>query len=80
MLKREIVASGDQIIDAEAAFDQGPVVYITLDSAGGESMLETTRTNLNKPMSTVFIETRRETTVVDGEIVQRTRAELTNAS
>ena len=72
VLKREIIVSGDQIIDAEAGFDQGPVVYITLDSAGGESMLDTTRTNLNKPMSTVFIETRRETTVVDGEVVQRT--------
>ena len=32
-------------------------------------MLKTTQNNLNKPMSTVFIETRRETTVVDGEVV-----------
>jgi preprotein translocase subunit SecD len=72
MLRREIIASGDQIIDAESGFDQGAVVFITLDSAGGEKMLETTRENLNKPMSTVFIETRREMRVVDGETVSRT--------
>ena len=82
MLRREIIASGDQIIDAEAGFQEGPVVFITLDSAGGEKMLETTQNNLNKPMSTVFIETRRDTVEVDGEIVQRTErtAEIINTA
>ncbi|MDJ0905447.1 MAG: protein translocase subunit SecD [Woeseiaceae bacterium] len=81
-LKRDIIASGDQIIDAEAGFDQGAVVFITLDSAGGEKMLDTTRSNLNKPMSTVFIETRREISVVDGETVARTvrTAEIINTA
>ncbi len=61
VLKRKVIASGDQIIDAAAGFSEGsPIVSITLDSAGGESMLETTINNLNKPMSTVFIETKRE--------------------
>ncbi len=68
VLRREIIASGDQIIDAESGFSQGqPAVFITLDAAGGESMLKTTRENLNKPMSTVFIETRRVTDINDGE-------------
>ncbi len=68
MLRREIVVSGDQIIDAESGFSEGsPAVFITLDAAGGESMLKVTRENLNKPMSAVFIETRRETTQVNGE-------------
>ncbi len=68
VLRREIIASGDQIIDAESGFSQGqPAVFITLDAAGGESMLKTTRENLNKPMSTVFIETRRVTDIQDGE-------------
>ncbi len=68
VLRREIIASGDQIIDAESGFSQGqPAVFITLDAAGGESMLKTTRENLNKPMSTVFIETRRVTNIQDGE-------------
>ncbi len=67
-LKREVIASGDQIIDASAGFSEGrPAVFITLDSAGGERMLENTKTNLRKPMSTVFIETRREAiTLPDG--------------
>jgi len=61
ILKRKIIASGDQIVDASAGSSEGrPIVSITLDSAGGESMLETTMENLGKPMSTVFIETRRE--------------------
>ena len=58
VLKRKVIASGDQIIDARTGSNEGqPIVSITLDSAGGESMLETTMANLNKPMATVFIET-----------------------
>jgi preprotein translocase subunit SecD len=73
MLKRRVIASGDQIIDARVGQDQGrPIVSITLDSAGGESMLETTMNNLKKPMSTVFIESRRETVMRDGVEEQRT--------
>jgi len=61
MLRRQVIASGDQIIDASAGFAEGqPQVNITLDSAGGENMLRTTMENVGKPMSTVFIETRRD--------------------
>jgi preprotein translocase subunit SecD len=67
MLKRRVVASGDQIVDASAGFSQGqPAVNIKLDTAGGESMLETTQNNLNKPMSTVFIETARKSVMRNG--------------
>ena len=67
VLKRKVIASGDQIIDARMGQDQGrPIVSITLDSPGGESMLETTMNNLKKPMSTVFIETTRETITRNG--------------
>mgnify|MGYP001819518459 FL=1 len=60
LLKRSVIASGDQIIDASAGYAEGqPQVNITLDSAGGENMLRTTMNNVGKPMSTVFIETRR---------------------
>lgn len=73
MLKREIVVSGDQIIDAESGFSEGsPAVFITLDSAGGENMLKNTRENLNKPMSAVFIESRRESTEINGQVKTRT--------
>ncbi|MDX1515678.1 MAG: protein translocase subunit SecD [Woeseiaceae bacterium] len=73
ILKRRVIASGDQIIDAESGFSEGqPAVFIKLDAAGGERMLETTQNNLNKPMCTVFIETSRETTVRNGEQQVRT--------
>ena len=72
-LKREVVASGDQIIDAESGFSEGqPAVFITLDSTGGERMLATTLDNVGQPMSTVFIETRRDTVMRDGVAEQRT--------
>jgi len=74
LLKREVIASGDQIIDASAGFSEGqPAVFITLDSAGGDSMLEFTKSNLRKPMSTVFIETERvPITLPDGTTDFRT--------
>jgi preprotein translocase subunit SecD len=73
MLRREVIASGDQIINAEAGFSQGqPAVFITLDAAGGERMLAATQQSVGKPMSTVFIESRRESSVVNGEVVYRT--------
>ena len=74
LLKREVIASGDQIVDAESGFSEGqPAVFINLDSAGGERMLANTRANLNKPMSTVFIETERETVDnPDGTVGYRT--------
>lgn len=72
-LKRKVIASGDQIIDASAGFSEGqPQVNITLDSVGGESMLNTTLENLGKLMSTVFIETDRKEINVGGEIEYRT--------
>ena len=73
-LKREVIASGDQIVNASSGFSEGqPAVFITLDAVGGDSMLKNTQANLNKPMATVFIETRRESTVLpDGSVEHRT--------
>ena len=72
LLKRDIIVTGDQLIDAvTAATDQGPGVSITLDTAGGEEMLRTTRANLGKPMGVVFIEQRREEIDIDGRKVLR---------
>ena len=73
-LKREVVASGDQIVDASSGFSEGqPAVFIKLDAVGGASMLKNTQANLNKPRATVFIETRRESTLLsDGTVEHRT--------
>jgi preprotein translocase subunit SecD len=73
MLKRDIIVTGDQLTNATASSGQsGPEVQITLDSAGGEEMLRTTRANVGKPMAVVFIEQRNETVEINGEPVTRT--------
>jgi len=68
VLKRKVIASGDQIVNAESGFsNEGqPAVFINLDSVGGDSMLETTQLNVGKPMSTVFIESKREAVTRNG--------------
>jgi preprotein translocase subunit SecD len=72
LLKREIIATGDEITSATAATDQdGPIVNIKLDSRAGDRMLAVTRANLNRPMAVVYTEKRRETTDVDGKKVTR---------
>jgi preprotein translocase subunit SecD len=72
LLKRDIIVTGDQLVNASPSTGQdGPEVQITLNSAGGEEMLRTTRANVNKPMAVVFIEKRREIVQVDGKEVVR---------
>jgi preprotein translocase subunit SecD len=73
ILKREVVASGDEIVDAAFTYtaEGQPAVSITLDSAGGERMLDTTRDNVGKPMSTLFIEWRQKDIVRNGEVESR---------
>jgi len=73
ILKREVVASGDEIVDAAFTYtaEGQPAVSITLDSAGGERMLATTRDNVGKPMSTLFIEWRQKDVVRNGVVETR---------
>jgi preprotein translocase subunit SecD len=72
LLKRDIIVTGSQLVNATSSMGQeGPQVEVTLDSAGGEEMLRTTRANVGKPMAVVFIEQRRETVEVNGEQVTR---------
>jgi preprotein translocase subunit SecD len=61
LLKRDVIATGEQLIDANFTPSQGqPAVSVRLDSRGGDEMLRTTRENLNRPMAVVFIEKERE--------------------
>ncbi|HUN71714.1 MAG TPA: protein translocase subunit SecD [Steroidobacteraceae bacterium] len=72
LLKREVIATGDQLTNATAdQGQQGPEVNITLNSKAGDSMLRTTRQNLGKHMAVVLIETHQETSTVDGKKVTR---------
>jgi preprotein translocase subunit SecD len=72
MLKRDIIVTGNQLVNATSSTGQsGPAVSITLDSAGGEEMLRTTRSNVGKPMGVVFVEQRSETVEIEGKPVTR---------
>jgi preprotein translocase subunit SecD len=72
LLKREIIATGDELASATAATDQdGPIVNIKLDSRAGDRMLATTQANLGRHMAVVYIEKHRQTTDVGGQKVTR---------
>jgi len=76
LLKREVIATGDQLTDASAGFEEGmPAVYVNLDAQGARRMGETTRANLNKRMAVVFIEQKRDLVERGGEMREVTRIE-----
>jgi preprotein translocase subunit SecD len=73
LLKKSVIATGDQIINARSGFDQQsgtPNVTVMLDAKGARSMLKFTKENVGKPMAVVFIENRTETKLVDGKPVK----------
>ena len=79
LLKRDIIATGEQLIDASSNQAQGePAVDVVLDGRGGDDMLRTTRENLGKPMAVVFIEKERELVERDGRkvVVDRSSEEV----
>jgi len=60
LLKRDIIVSGEQLVDASSGFSEGqPAVFVKLDSRGASDMLKTTRENLGRPMAVLFIEKKR---------------------
>jgi len=74
LLKKSVIATGDQIVNARSGFDQqsgSPNVSVTLDAKGARNMLKFTRESVGKPMAVVFIENRTETRLVDGKPVKR---------
>ncbi len=65
LLKRQIILTGDSIVKATAGVNPEtklPEVYITLDSKGADRFAEGTKANIKKPMATVFIENKLQTT------------------
>jgi preprotein translocase subunit SecD len=57
-LKREVVATGDQLNNASATIDQEqrPAVSVRLNDVGGRAMRAVTRENIGKPMAIVLYE------------------------
>lgn len=74
LLKRRIIVTGDQIVDASSGLDQNngsAAVFVTLNGVGAKKMGKTTQKNIGKPMAVVFIEHKTETRIVDGKEVRR---------
>ncbi|MEM7361154.1 MAG: protein translocase subunit SecD [Pseudomonadota bacterium] len=64
LLKKRLVLSGENIVDASAGIDQqngGPVVSITLDAKGGTTFRKVSGLNIGKRMAVVYVETTTET-------------------
>ena len=78
LLKKRVIVTGDQIIDASSGFDQQsgtPAVFVTLDAKGARKMGRMTQENIGRPMAVVFIENKTDTRLVDGKQV-RTRKRI----
>ena len=74
LLKKSVIATGDQIVNARSGFDQQsgtPNVSVMLDAKGARSMLKFTKESVGKPMAVVFIENKTETRLVDGKPVKK---------
>jgi preprotein translocase subunit SecD len=72
LLKRDVIATGEQLTDATSRFSEGaPEVGVTLDARGGQEMLEATRDNVGRRMAVVYIETK---SLAEGEVCKGTRS------
>ena len=74
LLSRQVLLTGDHIIDAASGIDQtsgGPNVSITLDGKGARIFSAGTRDEVGKRMAVVFIETKTETVMEDGVAVKK---------
>ena len=71
LLKKQIMLKGNHIVDAQSSADEygRPQVNIRVDSEGGTKMSRNTKSNIGKPMATMFIEYKplRERTA-DGKL------------
>lgn len=74
LLKRQIIVTGNQIVDASSGIEQESgraAVFVTLNAAGARKMGAVTRENIGKPMAVVYIENKTETRQVDGKTVRQ---------
>jgi preprotein translocase subunit SecD len=70
LLRREVIASGDQLIDAQFRYMQGqPGVHVRLDSTASKKMLDTTIANVGKNIAVLYIEDKPQLVERDGKLV-----------
>ena len=73
LLKKQIMLTGDHIIDAASGIDSAsgsPAVFVTLDSEGARIFSRATRDNVGRPMGVVFIENKTESQRQGDQIVR----------
>ncbi|MCK4842157.1 MAG: protein translocase subunit SecD [Methylococcales bacterium] len=72
LLKRRVIVTGNQIVDASSGLDQNgsAAVFITLNGIGAKKMGKMTQKNIGKPMAVVFIENKVETRIVNGKKIR----------
>lgn len=85
LLKRQVMLTGDRIVDAASGIDQTegePAVFITLDGKGARIFSRGTKDNVGRPMAVVFIENKVDTKIVGGQTVKtkRTVEEVINVA
>jgi len=73
LLKRRVIVTGDQIVDASSGMDQNgsAAVFITLNGIGAKKMGKMTQKNIGRPMAVVFIEYKTTTKNINGQKVRR---------
>ncbi|MES1934110.1 protein-export membrane protein, SecD/SecF family [Salinisphaera shabanensis T35B1] len=73
LLEQDVIASGDQLVDASSGFDQqsgSPAVFVTLDGQAASKMFDTTSAHVGDPMAVLFIENRIDTRYENGEEIR----------
>ena len=76
LLHRQLMLTGDSIIDAASGIDQqtgSPAVFITLDGKGARIFSDRTKDKIGRSMAVVFIENKTEVRRVDGRDVRSRR-------
>ena len=76
LLYRQLMLTGDSIIDAASGIDQqtgSPAVFITLDGKGARIFSERTKDKIGRSMAVVFIENKTDIRRVDGRDVRSRR-------
>ena len=59
VVRKDVIASGDDLTDAQANFDQqnqGSIVRVTLNAKGARNMKDVSGQNVGKPMSVILFE------------------------
>jgi preprotein translocase subunit SecD len=77
LLRREVIVTGDQVTDATPGYDRGvPAVFVNLNAAGAERMLDFTSQNVGRYMAVLFIEEKLDLRERNGEqVLETTRTE-----